>query len=229
MGGTITIDSRYNEGTTVIINLPLAISNEVEYNLYETEVILPKISIVNSTPSGSSKAWSVSSNYSAKSGVVKSDDQKSVTSPQEPAAGPEYPPLIDVGTPQSGIADTLLTPPSSLDSGRPSSIESGRTSSARRGGYFSNFDDATELDIIEEKPVCLVAEDNELCQKIASKLLSRDYVVEIAENGRIAVDTVMASPDRFSIIIMDIIMPEMDGIQATIELRKCGITCPIIA
>ncbi|KAJ2955244.1 hypothetical protein NQZ79_g8722 [Umbelopsis isabellina] len=221
LGGTINIDSRVNEGTTVIINLPLAISNEVEYNLYETEAILPRVSIVHSNPSESSQAWSVTSNQSTMSGIVKNDDQRSIASTQELAAGSDSPALIDVGTPRSFSTESLLTPPSSLESGRPSSV--------RRGGYFSNNDDVPELDIIEEKPVCLVAEDNELCQKIASKLLGRDYVVEIAENGRIAVDAVMSSPDRFSIIIMDIIMPEMDGIQATIELRKRGITCPIIA
>jgi PleD family two-component response regulator len=97
-----------------------------------------------------------------------------------------------------------------------------------RKDYFGSVE-STELDPIEEKPVCLVAEDNKLCQKIATKMLGKDYVVELADNGKIAVDTVMASPDRFSIIIMDIIMPEMDGIQATIELRKKGITIPIIA
>lgn len=97
-----------------------------------------------------------------------------------------------------------------------------------RKDYFGSID-VPELDPIEEKPVCLVVEDNELCQKIATKMLGKDFVVELADNGKIAVDTVMASPDKFSIIIMDIIMPEMDGIQATIELRKNGITIPIIA
>jgi hypothetical protein len=219
LGGNITIDSRVNEGTTVIINLPLAISNEVEYNLYENEAILPRISIVHSNPSVSSKAWSITSNQSISSGLARTDDQRSVASAQELNPGTEPLALLDVGTPRSLSTEAPLTPPSSLESNRPASV---------RRSYFNN-DDVPELDIIEEKPVCLVAEDNELCQKIASKLLGRDYVVEIAENGRIAVDTVMASPDRFSIIIMDIIMPEMDGIQATIELRNRGITCPIIA
>jgi hypothetical protein len=172
---------------------------------------------------GGETAWSVKSNTSDRSIGLKNLDQHqlgmnmdrlSISSAAATASQSE------LALPASSHgSDTVLTPTSSLDSNHRHS---------QRKGYFG-CDEAPELDIIEEKPVCLVAEDNALCQKIATKLLGRDYVVELADNGRIAVDTDMASPDRFSIIIMDIIMPEMDGLQATIELRKSGITCPIIA
>jgi len=38
---------------------------------------------------------------------------------------------------------------------------------------------------------------------------------ECAENGREAVELFTASPDKYSVILMDINMPEMDGLEAT--------------
>jgi two-component system, sensor histidine kinase len=74
----------------------------------------------------------------------------------------------------------------------------------------------------------LIAEDNEINMLIAETLLARqEAVVEKAENGKLAVD--MALRTRFDLILMDIQMPEMDGITATQVLRKAGVTIPIIA
>lgn len=51
--------------------------------------------------------------------------------------------------------------------------------------------------------------------------------VETAENGQIAVD--MATQTQYDIILMDMQMPVMDGYSATEELRKRGVTTPIVA
>ncbi len=80
----------------------------------------------------------------------------------------------------------------------------------------------------------LLVEDNLVNQKVASVLLSKagfDY--EIAENGQIAVE--MFQRDRtFDVILMDCMMPVMDGFQATKEIRAYEkgeglIKTPIIA
>lgn len=75
----------------------------------------------------------------------------------------------------------------------------------------------------------LVAEDNIINQKVAISLLSSlGYNdVEIANNGEEAVD--MVNRKAYDIIFMDIIMPEMDGITATKEIRAKGIEIPIVA
>jgi signal transduction histidine kinase len=65
----------------------------------------------------------------------------------------------------------------------------------------------------------LLAEDNAVNQKLAVRLLDKfGYSAEVVENGIDAVDRVRHS--SYDLILMDCQMPEMDGYQATTEIRK---------
>ncbi|RCW64700.1 response regulator [Pseudorhodoferax soli] len=70
----------------------------------------------------------------------------------------------------------------------------------------------------------LLVEDNDLNQQVAGELL-RDagFVVDIADNGRIAIDMVqarVASTPPYDLVLMDMQMPVMDGVTATRLLRE---------
>lgn len=77
----------------------------------------------------------------------------------------------------------------------------------------------------------LLAEDNVVNQKLAGLVLKKaGYSVEIADNGKIAVEKYAAAPHDVDLIFMDVQMPAMDGKEATQTLRRMGFTqVPIIA
>ena len=68
----------------------------------------------------------------------------------------------------------------------------------------------------------LLVEDNDLNREIATEILGMTGVtVETAENGKIAVEKVAAAPEHwYSLVLMDIQMPVMNGYEATAAIRS---------
>jgi two-component system sensor histidine kinase/response regulator len=65
----------------------------------------------------------------------------------------------------------------------------------------------------------LVAEDNAVNQRLIKRMLEKlGYEVDIAADGAQAV--ALATVTRYDVIVMDCSMPEMDGLQATAEIRR---------
>lgn len=67
----------------------------------------------------------------------------------------------------------------------------------------------------------LLVEDNELNREIATEIIGMTGVtIDIAENGKIAVEKVMEAPEKwYDLILMDIQMPIMNGYEATAAIR----------
>lgn len=79
----------------------------------------------------------------------------------------------------------------------------------------------------------LLAEDNIVNRELVSRLLAREgYTVEVVENGQKALDA-LETPGQFDLVLMDVRMPEVSGLEATRVIRQSertsGAHIPILA
>lgn len=79
------------------------------------------------------------------------------------------------------------------------------------------------------KKVILVAEDQPDNFTLVQAYISKIYDIIHAENGAEAIEEVRRNANSIDAILMDIKMPLIDGIEATVEIRKLDFKKPIIA
>eukprot|EP01132_Coremiostelium_polycephalum_P004691 gene4691-5859_t len=73
---------------------------------------------------------------------------------------------------------------------------------------------------VKHRPLVLLVEDNPLQVKVITKVMERyNFDVEVASNGQMALDMFRSNP-RYELVLMDIIMPIMDGLTATMLIRE---------
>ena len=82
----------------------------------------------------------------------------------------------------------------------------------------------TDTDAIEtfqsEKPSILIVDDSEMNRVILNEMLKDEYRVLEADNGRAALDMVDRYGDELSLVLLDIIMPGMNGFEVLGELSR---------
>ena len=86
-------------------------------------------------------------------------------------------------------------------------------------GILDAGEDPKKAQTVDRPLDILLAEDNPMNQKVAVKMLSKlGHTITIANNGKEAVESFEAN--NFDLVLMDVQMPEMDGIAATVAIRK---------
>ena len=88
--------------------------------------------------------------------------------------------------------------------------------------------DTSKLDLKDKR--ILLVEDNEINMEVAEFYLNAVHAnVDKAWNGLEAVEKVKEQPNQYSLILMDIMMPKMNGDEATKCIRKINPSIPIVA
>ena len=69
----------------------------------------------------------------------------------------------------------------------------------------------------------LIIDDDEVNRAILDQIFSPFYRTDEAENGRVGLDKILQRPELYSAILLDAMMPEMNGLEVLEELQKAGL------
>jgi len=131
--------------------------------------------------------------------------------------------IINCSTKLLGAADESFNPVSTLNN-----VKTNGVNNSKQNTVSEIEREKVSKDFFQKYPfTILVAEDDGINQQLAIRLLEKlGYTADIASNGKEALE--MVSEKNYDIILMDVLMPEMDGFEATKMIRLCLDVQPVI-
>ena len=69
----------------------------------------------------------------------------------------------------------------------------------------------------------LVVDDDEMNRLILGNIFASQYTIQEASNGREGLEKILAGPERLCAVLLDVMMPEMDGIQVLRHLKEADV------
>ena len=91
-------------------------------------------------------------------------------------------------------------------------------------------DDSQSAEMLAPATRVLVAEDGPDNRRLLAVLLKKlDCLATFVEDGAQAVDALVAHPNDFDLLLLDMQMPVMDGYTAACRMRELGFELPIVA
>jgi len=132
---------------------------------------------------------------------------------------------------QTGIemVDAILHKPVTL-SGLYNAVMEAQSRRTAKAGALSDFSQATSDSLAGIR--VLVVDDSDINREVAERILvGQGAVVSLAEDGQQAIDWLQAHAGEVDIVLMDVQMPVLDGIEATRRLRRIPqfVGLPIVA
>ncbi|KAJ2904202.1 hypothetical protein MKZ38_008532 [Zalerion maritima] len=242
MGGSISLTSTVGVGTTFTMRLPLKYIRDrppstASSRAPSLDVDRPPMrpSSPQTTPPSPTKqpAGGVAPLGEEEKEKAVSEKQESSNTPRAPADQLSKKPRL-VGLSQPFFANADPSPASAKDD--PIDTMSASSAVIAAGGKISDIMAAKTAaaggaDVAKLR--VLVAEDNLTNIKVLSGFLEKEGMVNsvvFAKNGQEAYDRVKDNEDApFDLILMDIQMPLMDGLQSAKLIRKDGYVMPIVA
>ena len=72
----------------------------------------------------------------------------------------------------------------------------------------------------EERGVLLIVDDDAINRAVLEEIFAADYAIEEAENGAAGLEKILVEPDRLCAVLLDVVMPVMDGLEVLRRLRQ---------
>ena len=92
------------------------------------------------------------------------------------------------------------------------------------GGLQVELGDNRVLPLGEDREQLLVVDDSELNRALLANIFEGEYGILEAGDGREGLEIIRREGERLSAVLLDVVMPELDGIQVLRRLREAGLT-----